>query len=438
MNETTQTLVQKSIPVITSASHIKLHPYTSRLEGEEYIVSCPEYAITLSMPQIGVEALQLLQQGLTISEVASRMQGDDEQPPDILDFVHMLIEYGLVTEIDTISIGDPPSRKQTAPGFELARGIQGKHVSWLFGIPAFVVYVAMLLAIVWLLWYNPQQVPQMMNMMMFSPWFTVNMLIMIGTIWILSLVHELAHIFAARAFGANARLGFGNRLYYLVSQSYIDNIWQLSRPQRWIVYLAGIIGNLVVFFLSLVLVISFGSVLPMMIYSWLEVILVMVWFATGWQFFFYMKTDIYYLAAEIFQARNLMDDAQAYLGYLLARPFPGRFIVRDLSNVPPRERFYVKIYAFLYVIGIGYACYLLFVVIGPFVLGMFTSSLQTLAMGSRSDLGHLLDAAFTVTIYAGYTVLVAVLMWRHRPRVRLQPKGQIAPPASNGIEHASM
>lgn len=434
MNETMTAHAPESLPSLTSTSHIKLHPFSFRLEGEEYLVSCPEYSIYLSMPHIGVEALQLLQQGQTIHDVSLCLQGDDEHPPDIIDFVQMMQENGLVAEIDGYPVPPLMPNAQAKPGIELARRIQGKHVRWLFGKPAYVVYAALLVTTVLLLWRHPQQIPQMMNMMMFSPWFTVNVLIMVATIWVLALIHELAHIFAARAFGANARLSLGNRLYYLVSQSSVENIWQLSRFQRYAVYLAGLTANLVVFCVALVVVLWRGPTLPMLVYSWLEVVLVMEWFATGWQFLFYMKTDVYFLIADLFQTRNLMDDAKAYLGYVFAKLFPGKFLGRDLSDLPPRERLFVKIYTGLYVVGLGYACYLVMTVIGPFLLGMLVPSIQTLAMGSSIDLGHWLDAAFTLALYTGYVILIVSLLWRQRPYFLFRSKSPSLSPVSSDVQ----
>lgn len=427
MNETTTALAGQDMPPITPSSHVKLHAYSFRLEGEEYVVRCPEYSIYLSIPQIGIDALELLQQGMAVSEVAARLQGDEEQPPDIIDFVQVMLESGLVSEIDGYSISATAPKEQVPFGFDIARHIQGKHVRWLFGIPALIVFAMIGIATLLLLWRHPEQIPQPMNMMstmMLSPWLTINICMMVGTSFTLTMIHECGHILAARAFGAKGRLGFGNRLYYLVSQSHIENIWQLSRFQRLIVYLAGMMTNVVIFFLALILSLWQGPRLPMLASDWLGMIMFLVWFTIGWEFLLYMKTDAYYIIADLFQARNLMDDAKAYLGYLLAKLFPGRFLVRDLSNIPPRERFFVKLYALMYVLGMVYACYFLITAVIPFVGGLFVQSLQTLLMGSRVGTGHWLDAAFVFIVYSIYSTFIITQMWRHRPRVHLRPKSQ--------------
>lgn len=440
MNETTTAISDQSIPPITPASYVKLHPYSFRLEGEEYIVRCPEYSIYLSIPQIGVDALELLRQGMAVSEVASRLQGDDEQPPDIIDFVQTMLENGLVSEIDGHSISVIASTERVPFGFDIARQIQEKHVRWLFGIPSLAVFVMIGIATLFLLWRHPEQIPQPMNMMstmMLSPWLTINILMMVGTSFALTMIHECGHILAARAFGAKGRLGFGNRLYYLVSQSHIEDIWQLSRFQRMIVYLAGMMTNVVVFFFALILALWQGPRLPMLASSWLGMIMFLVWFTIGWEFLLYMKTDAYYILADLFQARNLMDDAKAYLGYLLAKLFPGWFLVRDLSDIPPRERFFVKLYAFLYILGMGYACYFLVTAVIPFIGGLFVQSLQTLMMGSRAGIGHWLDAAFVFIVYSIYSTFIISQMWRHRPRVHLRQKSPLLLP-EDGAEKPAL
>ena len=124
------------------------------------------------------------------------------------------------------------------------------------------------------------------------------------------------------------------------------------------------------------------------------------------------------------------------LGSCKKKLFPGRFLVRDLSDIPPRERFFVKIYAFLYLLGISYACYFLFTAVCPFLWGIFTQSIQTISMGSRVDIGHWLDAMFALIIYSSYSVLIVYLLWRQRPRLHLRQKSQVLPTSPSEGEQA--
>lgn len=50
-----------------------------------------------------------------------------------------------------------------------------------------------------------------------------------------------------------------------------------------------------------------------LVYGWLKLFVFTEWFALGWQFLFYMRTDIYYLMADVTRAPDLMNDAQRWL-----------------------------------------------------------------------------------------------------------------------------
>jgi putative peptide zinc metalloprotease protein len=415
MTESTTSMFTGDPPSLTLTSRITLYPISSRQEGDECIVSCPALSLFLTMPPEGVEALQLLAQGHSLTEVAQLVQSDD-QSLDLLDFVQTLTEYGLVSEIDGCPLPLPASFKQKAPGIEIARWIQGKHVRWLFGKTAFLIYFGMLVVGAILLWRTPQNVPQMGDMMMMSPSYAVDAVAAFVTSLVLILIHEFGHIFAARAMGVNARLGIGRRLYYIVSQSYVDNLWQLPPLKRWVVYLGGMVTNVIGGFLGLVILIWQGMALPPLIYGWLKLFVFTEWFALGWQFLFYMRTDIYYLVADLLRAPNMMDDAQSWLGNFLHRIWPDWFAARDLHDLSYRERRVVQIYTALYLIGIGYALYILLFNVTPYMGGILGSSFATLRIASRAEAGAIINSAVGIAFYCLYLGLLFWFLWKQRPR----------------------
>ena len=59
-------------------------------------------------------------------------------------------------------------------------------------------------------------------------------------------VHELAHLIAARAVGVNSRMGISHRLWYLVAETDLTGLWSVTRNQRYLPMLAGMIVDLTV------------------------------------------------------------------------------------------------------------------------------------------------------------------------------------------------
>src|SRR5260370_4386461 len=306
---TSECITSECSTPITLGSRVKLYPYLCRQEGEEYIVGRPELSAFASVPPIGVEAMKLLEQGLSVGEVAATLQEDDDVPSDIADFVQTLMEYGLVAEIDGQQIAVTVQEDEQRQGIEVFRGLQSRHVRWFFGAPAFVVYAAMLVISALLLFLRPQLIPTSDNFFVL-PWsYAVNTLLMMAVSFSLIFVHELGHLCAARTMGVDGRLSVGRRLYNLVAQCTIGSAWQLPRRQRLIIYSAGMLTNLVFFFLALVLVIWAGPVLPPVVVALLKLVMVIEWYGTGWQLLCYMQTDVYLIVADLFHAKNLMQDA---------------------------------------------------------------------------------------------------------------------------------
>ena len=411
-----------STPILLS-SRVKLYPYLARREGEEYIVGRPELAVYISVPPIGVEAMKLLEEGLSVSEVAARLQEEDEVPSDIADFVQTLIEYGLVAELDGEPVIVTVDEEDHESGIEVFRRLKKRQVGWLFGKPALVVYAIMLLLTVLLLVSHPQLIPTSDNFFVLYWSYAVNTLLMMATSFSLIFVHELGHLCAARTMDIDGRLSVGRRLYTLVAECRIGSAWQLPRRQRLLIYSAGMITNLVVFFLSLVLVVWAGPMLPTVAVAFLKLVLVLEWYGTAWQLLFYMQTDVYYIVADLFHAKNLMQDAEQVLRQAVTKRLSwlGRLLgsgEADLSTLPPRERRFVQVYAVFYVLGVGLALALFVIYLLPFLVRTNVGALLYLLQGPRAGVVHLTDGVVTLLSYSISYGLLA-WMWWHDWRGRL-------------------
>lgn len=413
MDELAAVPAGESTPPITATSQVKLYPYLCRHEGDDYIVGRPELSVFMSIPPLGVDAMRLLNQGLPIEEVSRRLQ-EDETPPDIVDFVQTLLDYGLVAEIDGQPIGVTVEEEEQHQGVQVFRRLRGEHVGWLFSSPALLVYAIMLLVTTLLLVRSPQYLPTSDDFFVL-PWYAPTAVVVIATAWALIFVHELGHLFAARTMGVDGRLSLGRRLDRLVAQCHVSNIWQLPRRQRLIVYSAGMIVNLWFFFLALVLLSWAGPALPPLVVHLLKLILVLEWYGTGWQFLFYMKTDVYFIVADLFRARNLMEDAGVYLRQALSRMLPWLppwSESHDLSHIPPRERRFIQVYAVFYVLGVGIAMALFLGYLLPFAMKMTFGAIAVLFQGPTAGVLRLVDAVVTLVVNGLSYGLLGWFWWR--------------------------
>lgn len=406
-------------PPITPTSQIKLHPFTYRQEGEEYIVVCPTSSSIVSLPLIGVEAMQFFEQGANVSDVSLHLisaEDDEDEGYDVTDFVLTLLESGFVAEIDGQPVSIPVEEEEKNEKRDLFAWIRADRVHWFFSRPVLLLDLAIIIIIAFLLWYYPTFLPQSKNFL-FHPWYTINMLVLIATALLLLFLHELGHLCAARAMGVNGRLSVGRRLFSLVAQCQVDDLWQLPRQKRMIVYLAGLLVNLWLFFLAFLLLLWQGPVLPTLFASWLKLVLVFEWTSTAWQFQFYMKTDIYFLVSDVFQARNLMDDAEKVLksGFSWVLPWQqSKQNEEDLRALPARERGFVKVYAVFYLCGVGFAVILFFVYALPFVIITLGGAIGILLRGTTAGAEHIIDAIVILIFYGGNFGLLSWFWFQER------------------------
>ncbi len=407
-------VIEEDFPPVTPRSQIKLRSFMYRQEGEEYIVVCSEPSIIISLPLIGIETMRLFEQGLSVGEVSLRLTNGEEEGYDITDFVQSLIECGLIAEIDGQTVDVQVDEEEKNEKRDLFSWIQANRVRWLFSTPVLLLDLTIFVASALLLWRYPAFLPQSKDFF-FHPWYTLNMLVLVATAMLLIFLHELGHVCAAKAMGVNSRLSIGRRLFSIVAQCQIDNLWQLPRRQRIIIYLAGIITNLWFFFVSLLLIIWQGPTLPTLLYSWFKLVIIFEWSSTAWQFQFYMKTDFYFLISDVFQARNLMDDAKKVLSNLATWLLPwrhGRQIYHDLGYLPARERGFVKVYALFYLLGVGYAVLLFFIYVLPFMITTVGGAINSLFQGTAAGLGHLADAFVALAFYNINFGLLGWFWWR--------------------------
>lgn len=398
--------------VLNPTSRVRFRPLTFRQEGPEHVVGCRDISVYISVPPVGVEAIRLLQEGATIDEAQRRLAGAGaDEPPDVRDFVDTLIQVGLVEEVD----GHPTPyavhpEVDEMRGVAILQGLRSEHVRWLVGPIGLALHVAAFAAVLVLLALHPSFLPLSRDFFVL-PWYSLNTALVVATCALTMFFHEMGHVVAARAMGVDARLDVSRRLWNLVAESKLGDIWALSRRARMVVYIGGVIVNIWIFLACLVVAMQIG---PSPAQRWLRLVMVLEFYSTAWQLAFVVKTDLHYFLADLFYARNLMEQSRAYLYGKLSRVLPRYFQPSDLDDLPVMERRFVRVYAWISVVAIGLAAVLFFGYIAPWLVRTIVGSV--LALLAAHSAAAVTDAVVTLVALGVQGSIIAYVFWRDQAR----------------------
>src|SRR5690606_12371564 len=103
-----------------------------------------------------------------------------------------------------------------------------------------------------------------------------------------------------------------HRLYFLVLETDISNVWRLQPKQRLIPYLAGMMNDFVMLSITLALRMFFPE-MPDLLYEVLELSGLYLCIMLVFQTFVFMKTDLYYVIETISGTLNLKERTDAWL-----------------------------------------------------------------------------------------------------------------------------
>lgn len=395
--------------LVSDDSHVRFEPYFSRQEGDWYLAGWSAKDVYLQLPKLGIRAMELLQEGLSVREAQERLIVEEGTAANVLGFVQNMARRGLVASVDEqpareADASPPPGDGRSIP---LLPDFDARYVRWLFSVPMLALYGLLALTSGLVLAARPEFVPTSADWF-FVPFYGVNILLVYLTNIALIFVHEIGHCTAARAFGIEGRLGLSRRLYEPVAVTKLGSIWRVPKRHRSIINLAGIMVNVCLFSIALLLVVLTPGWLPGLVHSWLQAAMVSLWVSTGWQFSLYMRTDIYYLVADLLGARNLMDDARAFIRHSLARLVPRVRPPAHGWTLRGKEARTVRAYAVVYVLGIGVASYFFLFFNLPFLFRTVTGAIGVLLAGSTSSFRFIDSLLVLLVLGTHYGILVVV------------------------------
>jgi len=388
-------------------------------ENGNFLIGRPETSTFIVLPKIGIEIIDLLQNGMTVGEVKQEIAARYGEEPKLESFLQGLLKRNLIERIDATWMG----KEAAIPHYHFA-GVKQQQVAWMVSKPAWVVYVLLAWGVVALLGTHPQYIPKTDDWF-FTKSFAVVRLTGFVIGWLLVAAHELAHLFFAKALGVEGRFSISNRLFNLVAQTDITGLWAVEKGKRYWAHMAGMILEvcLVFFCLCLLLINDIGLfLLPGIVYRLLKAIILLKLWGLAWQFNFYMRTDVYFMISNFFGCKSLMGDSRNFAKNWLARLFP-RIQVVNQKNIPAREMKAVRIYAGFFLIGTVIALANFFLLTLPITLTFLWTAWLGISNGYASDPARFIDGVIVILLFAfnysllGYSI---VHNWRQGRQRRLQ------------------
>ncbi|TDE35363.1 hypothetical protein E1295_36130 [Nonomuraea mesophila] len=377
---------------------VTFHRLGVRHDGDEWIVGRVDSGDFVAVPEEGLLAIRLLQQGMDVEQARVHLLEETGTDLDVADFVAALSEAGLVAEVEGHPIPGPAWQRPTFPW------LQPRHVRWTLHPALHLALLGPIGTGIACLVLRPAIFPGW-EAVLWTDHGAAVLLTWAVVAWLTTGLHELAHLLTARAASVPARMSLGTRLQFLVAQTDVSGIWVAPTRIRVTVYLAGTAVDLTISGMALTWVFAIG---PNPIVSW--VILIQTLRLAN-QFLVFMRTDLYFLLQDVTGCRNLYGSGAAYVVGLLR----GRR--NTLASLPPRERLSVRLYAVLQSVG-TLACLSFAVLVTlPLVVTLIVHSVQDL-LGAKEPWA-MAEAVVVLALIIIPDLLWARAWWRrHGRRVR--------------------
>lgn len=321
---------------------LRLYPITYLEEGDEVTVGRADIDSYGLFPPDGAALLKYLEAGHTPNEGARWYSEQYNEQVDIVEFLEVLEEFDMIAATDAVIAERAEVRWQ-----RLGRAM--------FSPVAFAAYFALFAVTVFEIIRNHSLAPSYQHLFFTKTSLVVLMLgIVAGQIpWIL--LHESFHALAGRRLGLNSTLSIGRRLYFVVFVTKLDGLIAVPRRKRYLPMLAGILMDLLLF-CALTLAAEplhdrqgaarfIGKLLLCMA---MGIILRFVW-----QFYFYLQTDLYFIAITVLGCNDLQNVSKQLLRNRFNTMLGRTDKLVDPATWTPRDASVARWYSWLIVLGYG-------------------------------------------------------------------------------------
>nr|WP_240956601.1 hypothetical protein [Micromonospora sp. HNM0581] len=383
-----------------------MHPLVYLADGEEITIGRRDIDSYGIFPPDGAEMVRRLAAGETPREVDLWYQREYGESADI---DHVL---GALAELDFIVDGGEIT--------QLQRPINGQRLgAAMFSFPAMILYAVVISASLIAMARSPDLTPHYSNLF-FTDYLTIIEAALAAGAVPLVLLHEAFHLLAARRLGIRSRIRVGRRLYYVVLETSLDGLVTVPRRQRYLPILAGILLDVLIF--SLLTLIADLTRTPSGGLSATGRLCLALAFATllriAWQFFFYLRTDLYVLMSTLLGCVDLHTTAKRLLRNRLWRLTGRHDRLADEEQWHPIDRRVASWYSWLIVAGYTFSIAVFAFGVAPAVYLMFANAVGRLI--GEPTTGELADSVVFLVLNLGQILLTVWLAVRERRQRRAQ------------------
>ncbi|HEV2782175.1 MAG TPA: hypothetical protein VGX25_22515 [Actinophytocola sp.] len=316
------------LPPLTEDSRLVLKELTVVPEDGEHLVGDPQTGVYVAVPRIAVTLIERLRGGATLGQAGQAASVEAGEEVDAVDFGQTLVELGFVAQIN----GTPVSAMPDAPARRWIAGVRPELVRPLFGPLAWLCYGVLFVGCAVLMVAVPAYRPDPDDL-----YFLSSPVLSLGALAVWAMLstagHEVAHWLAARAQGVPARFSIGRRLYFLVFETDLSQLWGLPRRRRFGPLLAGLAYDTVLLSgLLAVALIGADDGLDRLVAALVAVEVSGILF----QFLVFLRTDLYAVLVMLLGCRDLWR-----VNTLELRRMLGRLDERqaaELASAHPRDR----------------------------------------------------------------------------------------------------
>ncbi|WP_333768272.1 hypothetical protein [Streptomyces sp. IBSBF 2435] len=391
---------------------VRLHPLTYLEEGDEVTVGRADIDSYGLFPVDGAALLRRLEAGDSPNTAARWYTETYGEQVDVSEFLEVLEELELlVKDGEEAAEAAGPVRWQ-----RLGRAV--------FSPAAWVAYGLLAAAAVAAAIRTPALVPRYQHLFFtHSSLVVLTLGIVLGQVpWILA--HEAFHALAGRRLGLHSTLSIGRRFYYVVFVTALDGLVAVPRRKRYLPMLAGMLLDvLVICGLTLGAAGLHGSTgAAGVVYRLLLSMAFAVVLRLAWQFYFFLRTDLYYLAITVLGCNDLQTVARQQLRNRFVRLIrrPERAV--EESGWTDRDREVARWYSWLMVAGYAFLTTTLLTAVIPTgikVTRMAVHKLHAnLSPANVTDVVVFLILNFGELFLAGF---LAARSWRRRTRTAAAP-----------------
>lgn len=290
---------------ITLHSRISIVSIEIHKDKKNYIVEDKLTGEFFEMPEICIEAINMINQGLLLVEIESTLLGKfPKDEVEIVDFANQLFELGLIDQID----GEKIERKQISKEPPRMLWVSPKLGRFFFNKFTVLLYSLILVLNIVIFIVHPSLFPHRDDIFVFEI-MVVNVIFWMAFSFLFVLIHEFGHVLAIRAHNLPTKMEIGHRMFFVVLLTDMSSIWRLPTKERNILFLAGLYFDSILLFLALITQLFFPNssnfIIGLVQLATFDIVLRMIF-----QCCIYMKTDLYYVFENVSGCYNLMENAK--------------------------------------------------------------------------------------------------------------------------------